>query len=95
MEAKITMKKETAELRERFHIGNERNGKLKGDLTLSAWKFARRLQLLAYLAPGVGVIAQRLLGFGFVVNVNHLADVTTRNLWFLKSSPGIIFFYVQ
>lgn len=89
------MKKEMAELRERFHIGNERNGKLKGDLTLSPWKFARRLQLLAYLAPGVGVIAQRLLGFGFVVNVNHLADVTIRNLWFLKSSPGIIFFYVQ
>lgn len=35
-EGKITMKKEMAEFRERFHIGNERNGKHKGDLTLSA-----------------------------------------------------------
>lgn len=33
------MKKEIAEFRERFHLGSERNGKHKGDLTLCAWRF--------------------------------------------------------
>lgn len=37
------MKKEMAEFRERFHIGNERKGRYKGDLTLFAWKFARMI----------------------------------------------------
>lgn len=31
---------EMAEFRGRFHIGNERKGKHKGDLTLSAWRSA-------------------------------------------------------
>lgn len=39
------MKREMAEFRDRFRIGNERKGKHKGDLTLSSWKFARMVQL--------------------------------------------------
>ena len=40
------MKREMTEFRERFHIGNERKGKHKGDLTLPSWKFSRMVQLI-------------------------------------------------
>lgn len=85
-----------AEFRERFHIGNERKGKHKRDLTshclpgnLQEW-----YNYLLYTwcgGWGVGVTSQILLGVSFGADVNNLENVTIRNSAFLKSSPGIIF----
>lgn len=81
-------------IQRKIYISNQRNGKHKDDLTLSAWKFARMVQLLALLVQKDGG-PLGTFGFQFWCECKWSCRCTKKEFMVLEKLSRNYFFYVQ